>query len=392
MVAETARQFEALEAQAQTLMGVFTAAGHQSVAPAIIQPADVYLDVIGEALRSRSYVFTDAEGEELCLRPDLTVPTCRLHLERGENGDPNGLYCYNGTAFRFQPTGATSAHPREFRQAGIEAFGQEDREKAEAEILALTIEALHKVGLKEWQLHFGDLGLFRAILNSAPMPKRWRNRLLHQFWRPEAFRAELKRLTKAPADKTQTLPEELAKKLVGVEEQEATAIVTKYLEDKNIELIGARTASEIASNMLAILADVNADPLSEKTARLIEGYIEISGPARAAGARLKDLMRDEGVDISKALDAYHRRLQLFSEAGINSSNADFSAEFGRTLEYYSGFVFEIEAPTLGPDSPIAGGGRYDGLLRMCGASEDIPALGAAIHTERLLSVVKSEES
>jgi len=392
MVAETAREFETLEAQAQILMGVFTKAGHQAVAPAIIQPADVYLDVIGESLRSRSYVFSDPEGEELCLRPDLTVPTCRLHIERGENGDPDGRYCYNGAAFRFQPAGASTAHPREFRQAGIESFGGEDLELAEAETLALTLEALRETGLKDWKLQFGDLGLFRAVLSSLEMPQRWRHRLMHHFWRPEAFRTELKRLTKTPADKSALIPDKLKEQLSAAQEDDVTEIVAKYLDTEGIELVGARTVSEIATNMLAILNDAKAEPLSEKTAALIESYIEVRAPARAAGARLKDLMRDQGVDISKALDSYHRRLQLLSEVGVNATNAEFSAEFGRSLEYYSGFVFEISTSTLGPESPIAGGGRYDGLLRMCGASEDIPALGSAIHTERLLSVIKSEEA
>jgi hypothetical protein len=65
MPAETARQFEALEAQAQTLMSHFIKAGYEAVAPAIIQPAGVFLDVIGEQLRARTYVFTDQDGEEL---------------------------------------------------------------------------------------------------------------------------------------------------------------------------------------------------------------------------------------------------------------------------------------------------------------------------------------
>jgi ATP phosphoribosyltransferase regulatory subunit len=49
-------------------------------------------------------------------------------------------------------------------------------------------------------------------------------------------------------------------------------------------------------------------------------------------------------------------------------------------------VFEVIVPGLGPQSPIAGGGRYDGLLKAVGAREDVPAVGAMIHTERLLSV------
>jgi len=388
MAAETARKFEALERQASTLMSVFVKAGYEAVAPSMIQPADVFLDVVGEALRARTYVFTDHDGDELCLRPDLTVPTCRLHLERHPDGNVKAKYCYNGPAFRFQPQGADSAHPREFRQAGIEAFGHVDREKAEAQVVATVIEAIKKAGLNEFRLRIGDLGLFRAVLKTVEMPDRWRTMLAHQFWRPEAFRSELKRLVVAPAQALEGLPAELVASLDPGRRQDAERKVERYLETEGIELIGARTAAEIADSLLDIVADRNAEPLAPAIAQLIESYLGVKAPARAAGARLKDLMRDKGVDISSALAAFHRRLQLLAESGVDVVHADFIADFGRSLEYYTGFVFEITVPSLGDSSPVAGGGRYDSLMRSAGAPEDVPAVGAAIHTERLLVAIE----
>ncbi len=124
----TTADIEALEAQAQRLMATFTRAGYERIEPAVIQPADLFLDVVGESLRARTYVFTDPDGAELCLRPDLTVPTCRLHLDRHPAATSPARYCYSGPAFRYQPAGADRAHPREFRQAGIESFAAADRE------------------------------------------------------------------------------------------------------------------------------------------------------------------------------------------------------------------------------------------------------------------------
>ena len=72
--------------------------------------------------------------------------------------------------------------------------------------------------------------------------------------------------------------------------------------------------------------------------------------------------------------------------------ATFSAEFGRNLEYYTGFVFEISVPELGPRSPIAGGGRYDSLVADVGAAPAVPAVGSSIHTERLLAVLSGAAS
>ncbi len=392
MVAESARKFAALEAQAQCLMSVFTKAGYEAVAPAIIQPADVFLDVVGESLRARTYVFTDPDGSELCLRPDLTVPTCRLHLERHPAADVKARYCYNGPAFRFQPTGVTAAHPREFRQAGIEYFGESRREEAEAEVVRLTLAAVRAAGLKSYGLRIGDLGLFQALLDAIDMPDRWRARLRNQFWRRDAFREELVRLTRNPAEALSDLPPALVAKLNPNAAAQSEIAVAAYLEERGIELIGTRSVREITQGLLAATADATAAPLSPEAAELMEIYVKVKAPARAAGARLADLMHRRGIDIEAALATYQSRLQLLIDAGIDPSQIEFSAEFGRNLEYYTGFVFEVVVPALGMGSPVAGGGRYDRLLKMVGAPAAVPAVGSAIHTERLLSVVNGGDA
>jgi len=390
MAAETARQFEALEAQARKIMFVFLNAGYEAVAPAIIQPAGVFLDAIGEELRARTYVFTDPDGHELCLRPDLTVPTCRLHLERNSGGKLPAKYCYNGAAFRFQAQSADKAHPREFRQAGIEAFGGSDRERAEAETMALVVEALKAAGLRSMKLRLGDLGLFRAILKAADMPPRWRQRLADQFWHHDEFHAELKRLATDPASTSRRIPKALAGALDPGKPEEAEQRLAEYLEREGIELIGVRGASEIAASLLARLADARSAPLAPAIVAAIERYVAVRAPARIAAERVKEIVREAGIDIGEALAAFERRLELLDKAGVEVETAEFSAEFGRALEYYTGFVFEVVAPGLGRLSPVAGGGRYDRLMKSVGAPDDVPAVGAAIHTERLLAAVTGE--
>lgn len=387
MAAETVRQFEALERQAQTLMGVFTKAGHEAVAPAIIQPADVFLDCIGESLRARTYVFTDLDGTELCLRPDLTVPTCRLHLARDPAGSSKARYCYNGPAFRYQPASADAVHPREFRQAGIESFGDTELERAEAATLELILKALREVGLRDVALRLGDLGLFRALLAAIDMPERWRQRLLHHFWRPEAFRAELKRLTTDPGATSVKAPRELIAALDPAKPADAEDIVGRYLEAQQIELVGVRTLPEVTASLLGLAADQRATPLATGAAALINQYVGITASAAEAVPKLEALAAQHGIDIRSALHRFDHRLAMLANAGIDMTRAGFAAEFGRNLEYYTGLVFEVLAPTLGKLSPVAGGGRYDSLMRAVGAPRDIPAIGAAIHTERLLAAV-----
>ncbi len=392
MAAESTQQFAALEAQAQILMTAFTKAGHEAVAPAVIQPANVFLDVIGESLRARTYVFTDPEGTELCLRPDLTVPACRLHIARNANPATPAKYCYNGPAFRFQPQGADDAHPREFRQAGIERFGDMQAETAEAQTIALILKALEATGLTDWSLQIGDLGLFRSVLNAVQMPERWQKRLSEAFWRPDAFRAELQRLTTAPGAAAKALPADLVAVLTPGDIVASASAIQTYLDGKAIEVIGTRTVEEMAEHILDVAADMSAEPLGAKSAALIESYVRVKGDALSAGQTISTLLAGTKGGTGAALDAYDRRLALLANAGISLNRVQFSAEFGRSLEYYTGLVFEVHAPGLGADSPVAGGGRYDGLMRAAGAGADVSAVGGAIHTERLLTVLNGGRS
>lgn len=390
MVAETAERFEALERQAARIMAVFTDGGYERVAPSIIQPADVFLDVVGESLRARTYVFTDQEGEELCLRPDLTLPACRIYLERHPDAETPARFCYNGSAFRFQPGGGSRAHPREFRQAGIESFAAADAAAADVEILRLTLRAIRTAGVNHIQLRVGDLGLFAALLSAAKMPERWRTRLTHLFWRPEAFRAELKRLSTAPAEAVEGLPYELVVGLDPNNPAAAEELVALYLEKEGMEAIGVRTVAEITEILLAAVADARSEPLSEKVADLIEQYLAIAGPVGGVAERVQKLTRAHSIDLTEAIDTFERRMALLSVGGVDIAEADFSAEFGRSFEYYTGFVFEVLSAKLGPKSPLAGGGRYDTMLRTAGSPKEVPAVGAAIYTERVLLAVEED--
>ena len=387
MVAESAQQFEALEAQAAALMDSFGAAGYERIAPAMIQPADVYLDRVGEAIRGRTYLFSDLSGEELCLRPDLTVPVCRLYLERHPQGGHMARYCYNGPAFRYQPNASSVAGPREFRQAGIESIGEVKREQADAEVLTLAVEGLREAGLEGFLIKIGDLGLFEALILAIDMPERWRQRLWRSFWRPSAFHDLLDRLA---AGKGGWISEPAGVLLAEIDTDDignAEEWVEKYLDAQDIPLIGNRTCTEIAERLMHRAADAREAPLDDGTVRLIEDYLRISGPPELAVEQVATVAKKAGLDLSGALERFEERLREFAGRGVNVGDMEFGAVFGRNLEYYTGFVFQIELPGTGKAGQVAGGGRYDGLLTELGASRRIPAVGCAIHTERLLAGV-----
>jgi ATP phosphoribosyltransferase regulatory subunit len=369
-------------------MSIFVRAGYEPVAPPVIQPAGPFLDAVGEPLRARTYIFVDPDGEELCLRPDLTIPTCRLHLARHPAGDAQARYCYYGLAFRYQPGGASGMHPTEFRQAGIESFAAVDKEQEDAAVLGLTIEALREAGLARLQLTIGDLGLFAALLDAIPMPPHWRRRLWHHFWRRDSFRRVLMRLTSPEALKAHDLRSEVIERLDPDDPDGARSLVEEHLARSGVKMVGARTLAEITERLLAAAADAREKPLPMSTAALIDGFTLVRAPADEAVQRVSDLLRPHKIDIGPSLASFKRRLEFVEGLGIDSREADFSAVFGRSLEYYTGFVFQVFDARLGAASPIASGGRYDGLLADMGATQRVPAVGSCLHVERLSAALE----
>ncbi len=387
MTAESAKAFEALEGQARDLVALFGEAGYEFVAPAIIQPASVFLDQIGEQVRARSYVFTDLAGEELCLRPDLTVPVSRLYLERHPRAETEARYCYNGPAFRFQPLGPSAVHPREFRQAGVECFGAREKAAADVEVLLLAVEAVRSAGLNDYKVCFGDIALFYALIDALNLPERWRLKLRHYFWRPPSFHSLVDRLAKGERLEPDRILVVLGEKLAGKSHKEAEDIVSTYLEAQGIPLAGNRSLREIAARLRDQAADLYADTLPKEVATVIEYYLGVAAPPREAVDRVAMIAHGAGLDIDAALHTFAGRFDLLEQQGVDLSNVTFATEFGRKLEYYSGLVFQIEAPGMDETEPVAGGGRYDNLLSALGAPHPVPAVGVAIHTERLLAAV-----
>jgi ATP phosphoribosyltransferase regulatory subunit len=143
--------------------------------------------------------------------------------------------------------------------------------------------------------------------------------------------------------------------------------------------------SEITARLLDHAADLRAEPLPREVATVIDYYLAVSAPPKEAAERIAMIAKGAGIDLGPALSANTRRFDRLAKSGIDLGQATFATEFGRSLEYYSGLVFQIEVAGL--DEAIGGGGRYDGLLAYLGAPKTVPAIGSAIHTERLLAAV-----
>lgn len=355
------------------LVDLYERAGYARVEPAILQPAEIFLELSGEELRRRLFIFTDSTGDELCLRPDLTIPVCRAHIEK-KSGAAN--YCYLGPIFRDRGGGSG-----EYLQAGIEQLGREDKSAADAECLLLALESAKVFGIDAPAIRMGDVGLFSALVAALKLPPAWQRRLLKDFNRTGTLEADLASL-RSKSDPRASHAGVLAA-LEGADPKAARAFVTDLLSIAGISAVGGRTVEEIAERFLEQSSRGATSDLAPEAASVLEKYLRIAGDPDEALAALRALAAEAKLDLSGALDAFEQRTGFIAAAGVDVSKIKFATAFGRALDYYSGMVFELYDPFERVNWPLAAGGRYDNLLTLLGNPSPVPAVGFAAWVEEL---------
>jgi ATP phosphoribosyltransferase regulatory subunit len=374
------------DAWADALLASFERAGYARVTPPILQPAEPFLDLSGEDIRKRMYLTTDPQGRELCLRPDLTIPVSRDYLASESAGKPAG-YCYLGPVFRAEDNGGTAStaphtRPGELMQAGIESFGRPDTAAADAEMLALGLEATSHYGLDLPQTQTGDVGLYAALVAALELAPIWKRRLMKDFNRKSHLAHDLERLALSAA-KDRPEYQGVLSALAGSDPKAARALVTDLLSIAGIRTVGGRSVGEIADRFLEQAAIGAGSGLPHEIGALIQRFLAISGDPDAAAADLRSLAADARLPLDAALDLFESRAGFLAARGVDLTRIRFSTAFGRGFDYYTGFVFELHDPDAPAAGPLVAGGRYDGLLLRLGSGSRIPAVGFAVWIERL---------
>lgn len=362
-------------AWADTLLQSFAQAGYVHAEPDILQPADPFLDLSGEDIRKSLYLTSDATGEELCLRPDLTIPVARDYLASSRAGQPAG-FSYLGPVFRYR-----SGRKSQFLQAGIESFGRQDRPAADAEMLALALRAAHAFGIDDVEIRTGDVALFNALIDALELYPVWRRRLIKDFNRKVSLTDDIERLTLKAAPGHNEYEGVLAA-LAGSDRKAALALVTDLMSIAGTTNVGGRSVAEIADRFLE-QATLKAGALPRDAIGIIKRFLSIAGEPKGAVAQLRALASDAKLDITAAIDQFESRVGFMAARGIDTKKMRFSTSFGRGLDYYTGFEFELHHKGNGAE-PLVAGGRYDSLMTQLGSATPIPAVGFSIWVDALV--------
>ena len=149
--------------------------GYHDIQTPTFEYFDVFRKEIGTIPSKELYKFFDREGNTLALRPDITPSVARAAATLfGEEDLPIRL-CYTGNTFINHSS--YQGRLKEVTQLGAEFIG-DDSVEADAEMLALVIESMQAVGLREFQLNVGNLGFFYSLIEDASLDEEAKERVI----------------------------------------------------------------------------------------------------------------------------------------------------------------------------------------------------------------------
>jgi histidyl-tRNA synthetase len=283
--------------------------GFRETETPIFEEAELFILRSGPNILNELYAFKDKGDRDLALRPEMTAPAIRMFVN-GMSNDPKPIKIfYFGQCFRYERP--QSGRYREFFQFGAEVIGSATPE-TDAEVIATAAAMIKALGLKDYKIRIGHIGVLRQKLTDAGVPK-------------ERMAEVLQKLDKKLYDEAAPILSDL-----GVKKDEAQSIfdITETVGDASV---------------------------------------------------LDKIPGEAGTYLRNVLD-------ILSAMGVKDIEIDLGVVRG--LDYYTGMVFEAEAPALGAEKQICGGGSYT-LSELFGG-EKVFSTGFAIGFDRILLAMERE--
>ncbi|MDA8870421.1 ATP phosphoribosyltransferase regulatory subunit [Rhizobiaceae bacterium] len=330
---------------------------------AVLQPANPFLDTVGEAMRRELFVTAGSDDAPLCLRPEFTIPLCLHHIAEAATACS---YAGCGTVFRQRDD------KPEFAQTGIEYLGHADA--AAADVTAL-VDLVAVLDAREVRITLGDKALFAALLDGLDLTASWRGRLLHAFGDEDALATLQSTLASEPAGEPATEDEAAA---VAGDAETLETRVRDLMLDGGISPTAGRAPAIVAQRMIERARDarVRLDPFA---AHVLRSFLTLEAPLSEATGAIATLAQQGGIDLADEIADLRERAAGLREALGHRADLRFRAGFGRPLDYYTGLLIEARIA----DRVVAVGGRYDRLCTVLGSPEAVPAVGFTIDVDAL---------
>ena len=354
----------------ETLLANLRAVAPDPVSVSILQPADPFLDTAGEDMRRRIFITETDGGDVKCLRPEFTIPICLAHSANGNSGQM-ARYAYGGTVFRQAREGGS-----EFQQVGLEDLGNSDAVLADASCIADMISALDEVKAGDLAITLGDQNLFSLVVENLQLPKAIAARLTRSFGDEQQV-SRLIDLLEAETTVTNG-SDEISQMAEEGALEPLVAHIEQRMEAANLSPKAGRSPQDIAGRLIEKQRDARFR-LDAKHADILRQFLSLRLPLAKAADELEEFAKRHEINWGDGLVAFRNRLNALNERQVSIDAITYVASLGRSLDYYSGLLFEVHIK----GTAIGGGGRYDHLFDHLGVGHHVPAVGFSIALDRL---------
>ncbi len=340
-------------AEVTCLQEPMIASGASLIDISVLQPAELFLDLYGEAIRGRTYTTFDPFRGEQMLRPDFTVPVAEHHLVSSVGTQ---RYTYAGSVFR-RPE-HDGWRQREFVQVGYEVFNVADSVAADIEVFALFGEILAPFKLRR---KTGDMSIVMAAVEGLNISKGRKSALLRHIWRPQRFRALMERYAgRIP------LPENQRR------------LIEDGTDWQQFPEFGVRRRDDVRERIVGLREEFSGPQISSNEFKAFQALLEVRTTIPKAIEELGRIAIDLP-SIKSAVERLIERSDGLAARGVAVDSIEFDVCYGRTqMEYYDGFVFGFLSDEHPDWPPVSTGGRYDALTRRLGQGAECPAVGGVM--------------
>ena len=155
-----------IETQRRALLDLYQTWGYDLVEPPMVDFLDSLLTGTGHDLQLMTFTLTDQiSGKLLGVRADMTPQIARIDAHHIKTDHPS-RFCYIGHVLKTRLEGFSQS--RSPLQVGLELYGHSGPD-SDVEVLLLMIETLKTVGLSDFHIDLGHVGIFRSLANQAKL-------------------------------------------------------------------------------------------------------------------------------------------------------------------------------------------------------------------------------
>ena len=146
------------------------------------------------------------------------------------------------------------------------------------------------------------------------------------------------------------------------------------LNDDQQAIVAGRSIGEVLKRFNNKIKDPRRASGGKKVSKIIKEFLNINCPINKAAEKLNLFFKKNKINLT-----VDQKYFPISQKKLSKLNIEFSASFGRQLEYYTGMVFKIDIKNKSKNINIINGGRYDKLISDLGSKKQVPAVGAAFN-------------